>query len=303
MNVRLHRAATDSGRFAILAIDHVRSFAAAVRPRDPDSVSDEFLREAKTRLLSGLGERASAVLVDPGFWSALPPERRRLRNGAGIVMGIEDGDYHRAAAAPRLLPGWDAERAAASGADAVKISFYYRPDDDDPAPRRFVSEAAAQCRAAGLPLFCEPLAADGDPGARARTVLEGVRRFGEWADVLKVQFPGELRPDAPRGAWEEACRELNSLSPVPWTVLSEGSDYRLFAECLRVACRAGASGFMAGRAVWREAAAGEGDLETGAARLDGLRAIAEEEGADWRGRAPAAAGRATSATILREEGK
>lgn len=300
MSDRLRRAATDTGRFAILAMDHVGSFAAAVRPRDPGSVTPDFLREAKTRLLSGLGERASAVLVDPGFWSALPPERRRLSNGAGIVLGIEDGDYHRAATAPRLLPGWDAERAAGAGADAVKISFYYDPEDDDPAPRRFVSGVAAQCRAAGLPLFCEPLAAAGDPRSRARTVLEGVRRFGEWADVLKVQFPGEMRPDASREAWEEACRELNSLSPVPWTVLSEGSDYRLFAECLRAACRAGASGFMAGRAVWREAAAGEGDMETCAARLDGLRAIAEEEGADWRGRTPSAARRSTSAT---EEGQ
>lgn len=300
MSDRLRRAATDTGRFAILAMDHVGSFAAAVRPRDPDSVTPGFLREAKTRLLSGLGERASAVLVDPGFWSALPPERRRLSNGAGIVLGIEDGDYRGAATAPRLLPGWDAERAVGAGADAVKISFYYDPEDDVSAPRRFVSGVAAQCRGAGVPLFCEPLAVAGDPRSRARTVLEGVRRFGEWADVLKVQFPGEMRPGASREAWEEACRELNSLSPVPWTVLSEGSDYRLFAECLRVACRAGASGFMAGRAVWREAAAGEGDMETCAARLDGLRAIAEEEGADWRGRTPAAAHRSTHAT---EEGQ
>lgn len=292
MNGRLQRSATATGRFAILALDHVRSFAAAVRPADPDSVAPEFLREAKTRLLSGLGERASAVLVDPVFWSGLPPESRRPTNGAGIVLGIEDGDYHRAAAAPRLLPGWDAERAARMGADAVKISFYYDPDGDSTAPDRFLAEAAAQCRAADMPLFCEPLALNGDPRARRRAVLEGVRRFGEsGADVLKVQFPGELRPDAPRGAWEEACREVNDASPVPWTLLSEGSDFRLFSDCLRVACRAGASGFMAGRAVWREAASGEGDMETCSARLDDLRAIAEGEGADWRGKAPVGAAR------------
>ena len=111
-----------------------------------------------------------------------------------------------------------------------------------------------------------------------------MRIFGHLgADVLKLQFP-EPAENASPDAWAEACEEIDRLSPVPWAILSEGGDYRLFRRQLRVACRAGASGFLGGRAVWREAATGEDSLEGAAARLEELNSIAVAEGVDWRRR-------------------
>ena len=69
---RLNKLTTPSGQFAILALDHVRSFATTVRPNDPDSISPGEMAALKERLLGGLAPDASAILIDPVFASRPP---------------------------------------------------------------------------------------------------------------------------------------------------------------------------------------------------------------------------------------
>ncbi len=279
---RLERVATDSGHFAVLAIDHVRSFATTVRPDDPDSLTMSDIQASKLRLVRALAPHAGAVLVDPGFLTALDISRREVLGGAGVILGIEDGDYEDVMTAPRLLPGWDVERAARLDVDAVKISVYFDPDGDTTTPLRFVTDVVEQCERVGMPLICEPLALYGRPEDRRQAVLEGVKLFGPLGvDVLKLQFPYPVDPAASGREWAESCREIDRLSPVPWTILTEGSNYHLFRDQLRTACGAGASGFVAGRAVWREAATGESELSSATDRLDELRDIAVTHGRSW----------------------
>ena len=42
---------------------------------------------------------------------------------------------------------------------------------------------------------------------------------------------------------------------MPWVLLSAGVDFEQFKPQVQVACACGASGFLAGRAIWKEAAA------------------------------------------------
>lgn len=279
----LARVATESGHFTVLAIDHVRSFAQTVRPNHPESMTAADISAAKQPIIAALGPISGAVLIDPGYLASMGSTARGRPEGLGLILGIEDGDYSDVRTAPRLLPGWNVERAAAMGADAVKISVYYDADGDMSAAERFVTEVVGQCRAAGLPLFCEPLALYEDPEDRTRAVLEGVRRLGPLgAEVLKLQFPvmpetGHQDPEV----WAEACAEVDRLSPVPWVILSEGSDFGLFRDQVRVACAAGASGFLGGRAIWRELATGRRDEQHAAGRMTELRAVAQAEGTTW----------------------
>ncbi len=284
-SARLENVATHTGHFAVLAIDHVGSFAATVRPDDPDSMSTEDIWAAKLPLIDGLGSHASAMLIDPGFLQGSGFERNEPLSGTGLILGIEDGDYSDVLTAPRFLPGWSVERAAQLGVDAVKISMFYDPGGDTSAAENFVTEVVDQCRQQQMPLFAEPLALYDHPHERKDAVLEGVRIFGPLgADVLKLQFPEFPDQNPSPDSWAQACRQIDELSPVPWAILSEGGDYRLFRQQLQVACRAGASGFLGGRAVWREAATGEESSEDAAARLDELNSIAVAEGVDWRSR-------------------
>ena len=282
---RIDDVTTETGQFAILAIDHVGSFATAIRPEDPESFTLAEARDVKRRLIGGLAPHASAVLVDPGYLTHGTRSELGLAEGTGVILGIEDGDYEAVEVEPRLLPGWSVERAAELGVDAVKISFYFDIDGDTSASSQFVAEVVRQCAAVDMPLFAEPLAMVDDPRDRRRHVLEGVRRFsGMGADVLKIQFPEQTGADASRADWAAACQEVDEACEVPWTLLSEGGDFALFSELLGVACRAGASGFLAGRTMWQEAATGRREIEAAAGRLDEIRSIVVAHGAPWNRR-------------------
>jgi len=47
-----------------------------------------------------------------------------------------------------------------------------------------------------------------------------------------------------------ASQHLNEHIHMPWVILSSGVDEKLFPRAVSVAMTAGASGFLAGRAVW-----------------------------------------------------
>ena len=240
------------------------------------------IHAAKGPIIETLGPICRAILIDPGYLVAMDRAGRRRPHDLGLIIGIEDGDYADARTAPRLLPGWSVERAARLGADGVKISFYFDPDGDTSTAERFVTEVVEPCREVGVPLFCEPPALYRDPKDGTRAVLEGVRRFGPLgAEVLKLQFPVMPQAGESRRASEEACGEIERPSPVPWVVLSEGSDFRLFVEQVRMAGSPGASGFVGGPAIWREPASGERDERYAMEPLIEMCDVTYEAGTAW----------------------
>ena len=121
---------------------------------------------------------------------------------------------------------------------------------------------------------------------REDAIIEAARALNELdIDLLKLEYPGS----------PEGCRRLAAVLDRPWAVLSAGVPFDQFTEVLRVAFDdGGASGFIAGRSVWREslravrAQSGQAFLDTVARpRLDTLRAVAAEPGtAVDRGRGP-----------------
>jgi tagatose 1,6-diphosphate aldolase len=74
---------------------------------------------------------------------------------------------------------------------------------------------------------------------------------------------------------------------VPWALLSGGDPYELFLEQVETACRAGASGFMVGRALWGEAVTAPADrrqrmlADVAGPRLRELAASATRLGRSW----------------------
>jgi tagatose 1,6-diphosphate aldolase len=119
--------------------------------------------------------------------------------------------------------------------------------------------------------------------------------------MAKDRFVGDVegydggRLDGDTGApiWsaEEArawVARMDELAPVPWVLLSAGVGPRTFEAGLRLALGAGASGFLAGRAVWLDALTGwpDRDAVTAALRAGSgpyLRAIGvlAEAGVPW----------------------
>jgi tagatose-1,6-bisphosphate aldolase len=278
----LEATSTTQHHFTILAIDHIGSLAQTMQPDNPGVVTTDQMVAAKTEIVRGLSHLCSAVLLDPltghqGRSESPPGE-------TGLVLGIENGDDP--SAGPQLRDGWSVPRAAASGADAVKISFRFDPIGDTSAVERFVAQVAAECGRLGLPLFAEPLGVVRSPDERRRVTVEAARRFGTLGvDVLKLEFPEDVSIVSDTAVWSEACAEIDAACAVPWTLLSAGEEFERFARMLEVACDHGASGFVVGRAVWQEAVSGgsvdQRWMETAAARLRRLALITRERARPW----------------------
>lgn len=278
----LAATSTDGGHFAVLALDHIGSMAEAMHPPDPDAITRAQIAAAKKGIVHNLHRSASAVLLDPviGFTDA--DDRAALSDETGLMLGIEDGDYV-SRSEPRLLSGWSVERAARAGADAIKISFWFDPHSDSAEPERFMRDVAGECDRYDLPLFVEPLAALTSSSDRRKAIVRGARRFSRLgADVLKLEFP--VDPSAPFSEWADACAEVDAASEVPWTLLSAGTGFDRFETMVEVACDAGASGFVAGRAVWREAIVSPDPAtawQVATDRLDRLVRITRERAQPW----------------------
>ena len=246
------------GRFGVLAIDHRDSLCAVLAPEAPESVSAEAITALKRDIVGGLASGATGVMLEPEYSipqlldDTLPP-------GMGFIAALEAQGYiaDPEAAPVTLLPGWTVEAAAASGAAAAKLLVLYRPDrPHSAAQERAAAGILEECRRVGLPLVLEPLFYGlANPSVRRRIVLETVDRFAPMEpDLLKLPFPVDPEHESNRDRWSAACREITARWEGPWTLLSGGGSFESYRTQLEVAMASGCSGFMAGRALWGEAA-------------------------------------------------
>src|SRR2546428_191364 len=72
-------------------------------------------------------------------------------------------------------------------------------------------------------------------------------------DVLKAEFPGGSKVTPNPDELQKNCGRLSRATKVPWVVLSAGADFPVFRGLVERACQGGASGFLAGRAIWKDA--------------------------------------------------
>jgi sulfofructosephosphate aldolase len=87
------------------------------------------------------------------------------------------------------------------------------------------------------------------------------------------------------------CRRIDEVVPCPWVVLSQGVDPERYPLAVEAACRGGASGMLAGRAVWT-ATLGADDptqllREHSVPRLRQLAEIVDAHGRPWQSKARA----------------
>jgi len=149
------------------------------------------------------------------------------------------------------------------GADGAKLLLYYRPDNDVAARQRaLVEELSARCEEQDLAFIVEPVGyAMGDEGTTGRysalkpeiVVKTAAQLTPLGIDVLKAEFPADAKKEKDAAVMLDNCKRLNDASMVPWIILSGGVDFGLFVRQVGIACKAGASGFLAGRALWQEA--------------------------------------------------
>ncbi len=269
----LRRMADASGRFKMVAVDQRPPIKNPIKAaRGLPEAPYEDVAGFKLMLVEELQADASAMLLDPHF--ALPRGFSILSPARGLIVTLEDSIF-RETPGGRLsseIDDWSVEKIKRCGADAVKVLAWYRPDADlavNLAQQDFVRRIGAACARYDIPFVFEllvyPLAKDTHQttdyvemqGKHADHVLDSVREFARpdyGVDLFKLESPVPARGigEADRAATQALFDEMGRLSGRPWVMLSAGAGMDEFRTVLDYAYAAGASGYLAGRAIWAE---------------------------------------------------
>ena len=291
---RLQQTAGPKGTFYIAAIDHRGPLRRSLQAESPQGKTNEALTALKRDIVRHLAPATSAVLLDPETSAAQCVADGSIPGNTGLIVALDTGStgdpLNRTTG---LIDNWSVEKTVRMGASGVKMLLYYNPQAPEAREREsLVRKVARDCAQYDIPFFLEPLSYASDdqnkplpPEQRRNVVIETARRLVPLGvDILKAEFPVDVSAEPDENIWREACEELTSVSEVPWVLLSAGVSYDTFLKQVRVACQAGASGIMAGRAVWKEAvtldvAARNNFLKSAAyERMKGLKSLCEELG-------------------------
>lgn len=297
------RQVTDpQGCFRVLALDQSNSFRKALRKTHelrgvPGEPAYEEIRDAKLEFAREIGRHASAVLLDVNYGLRQAISAGAIARGVGLLARVEAS---RDAGTPgELEPGWSVSQIKRMGADAVKLLVYMDMGDAAAVERQlaFVRQVHDDCGRDDILLLVEELSyrrQDESPEDYAKrkvqNIIESARALGPHCDILKLEFPGDLTTQS-KAEVEENIARLDQAAIRPWVLLSAGVDYDLFEPQVRMAMAGGASGIMAGRAIFKEwfeqatpAQSTAFTLETAVPRFRRLCEIVESQATSWQKR-------------------
>jgi tagatose 1,6-diphosphate aldolase len=278
---RLQQATNAQGTFTILAIDHRGPLRRSLAKLLPTDETDRAVIALKQDIVRHLAPEASAVLLDPELGLRPCIVDHALPGGTGLLIALDTGSTGDPAELKTgLVPGWSASKAVAAGAAGVKLLVYFHPDAADaPEVEARVQAIGLACAEAEIPFYLEPLSKSPahpgkplDSSLHLKVILETARRLVPLGvDVLKAEFPVNATEEPDLNVWRAACAELARVCPIPWVLLSGGVPFDTFLHQTAIACEAGASGVIAGRAVWNEAV-----TEENSSRAQFLQNVARE---------------------------
>jgi sulfofructosephosphate aldolase len=250
----------------MLAIDQRESMRAMFAEKQTTPVSDQQLSDFKIAALKALTAQASGVLIDPQFAWRRAIDEKVVAPGCGLIAAADlfsaRGD--EMVGDSQIDESLDAAQIKRDGGVALKLLVIYRPDEPADARIQMVDKFVSKCRAAGLISLIEPVSRkrrDGQPCDLNDGIFAAAKELGSrGADIYKAEVP--LHGKGSEAEIRGQCEKLTSLVASPWVVLSSGVGPDEFPQAVEWACKGGASGFLAGRAVWRNVI-GSSDVEGG----------------------------------------
>ncbi|QPH53100.1 tagatose 1,6-diphosphate aldolase [Pontivivens ytuae] len=285
----MRRMADASGRFRMTAVDQRPPIKGPIaKHHSVDEAPWEEVAKFKTLLIETLQGESSAMLLDPHY--AIPMGLDAYDPAKGLIVTLEDSLFQETPGG-RLsseIDDWSVGKIRRMGGDAVKVLAWYRPDaspDVLQAQKDFTKRIGEACARYDIPYLFEllvyPLAGDAhqttdyveQQGKKADHVLESVEEFAKpdyGVDVFKLESPVNAS-DVPEhdGEIQKLFDEMGRLAGRPWVMLSAGAGKAAFRNVLAHAYRAGASGYLAGRAIWLEAFGHYPDWDRMRADLEG----------------------------------
>ena len=291
----LSSISNSDGIFSIVAMDQ-RNTLKKMFTAVGVTATDEDMFTAKIAVASALSKAASGILLDPTWGVPAVNENDVLPTTCGLLVAAENPDRGNFNGEPRptKMIGQDAAWVKSQGGQAVKVLVSMHPGRPMKAGEpdltsetvELVRNIVADCKAQGIPsvienlIYALPNAEPLTDDQKENLIVESAILLNETKpDLLKLEFPMS----------ERGCKRLADSLTVPWAVLSAGVAFDQFKKVITISCDAGgASGFIAGRSIWKEAIGmNKADQEkflnsTAIARLEELNATVVGRAVPWQ---------------------
>ena len=274
--ITLDALARDSGTFLMVAMDQRESLRGMM-----DGAPDERLRAFKLAVAQELSPYASGFLIDRLYGYEEVRDRGLVPDSCGLILAADALDDVGGVVSETELD----EELDPRGAVALKLLVIWRDDGRRAhrleTARRFVEAAAAH----GILAVLEGIVRVPEGADREAAIVEAAAELSSAGPSLyKVEVP--LRGQGDPAEITERCRAIDAAVPMPWVVLSNGVALEDFPRAVEAACRGGASGMLAGRAIWSDVVAADDPVpllrERSVPRLERLAEIVDALGRPWR---------------------
>ncbi|MBT3717278.1 MAG: tagatose 1,6-diphosphate aldolase [Deltaproteobacteria bacterium] len=273
----MRRMANVDGFFMMIAVDQRPPIKAPIAKHYglPEAPYEDVAR-FKTLLIKTMQNDSTAMLLDPHY--AIPTGLPFFSPQKGLIVTLEDSIFEETGDGrySSEIDDWSVGKIKRLGADAVKVLAWYRPDANphvNQQQKDFVKRIGEQCAHYDIPFLFEllvyPLSGDQVQsqdylemtGKRSENILESVAEFAKaeyGVDIFKLESPVEAAnvPGIGGDDWESIQKwfdELGKQASRPWVMLSAGAGKDEFYRIMTHAYSAGASGYLAGRAIWLDA--------------------------------------------------
>jgi sulfofructosephosphate aldolase len=284
VTLTLDALARESGTFLMVAMDQRESLRTMLAPHHADADDARMIR-FKLAVARELGPYASGFLIDRHYAYDEIVAERILPPSCGLILAVDALEQPPGGIVEDTELDEKAGNAIREPVVALKLLVIWRDDARRAhrveTSRRFVELA----RSHGLLSVLEPVVRGPEGFDRESSIVEAAVELSTvGCDLYKCEVPTH-------GAGEPAeitewSRRIDAAVPCPWVVLSQGVAPERYPAAVEAACKGGASGMLAGRAVWTATLAADDPTELlrehSVPRLQQLGAIVDEHGRPWR---------------------
>jgi len=290
MRAPLTKLARPSGALAMVAVDQREALRGMFAAHQSTPVPDSQLTQFKVDVARELSPFASALLVDQEFGIDAIIGQKALFGSCGLIAAADllVGPAGGAATDTAVDPDVDPIRMRDIGSVGLKFLVLWRNDESPDVRAKLVEDFNKMCQVSGLPSIIEIIVKPPTDTTRSfnreEELIIAAREAAAWKpDLYKAEVPfhGE-------GDLNQVTKNAERISEAigsPWVVLSNGVKQPFFSDAVKACAMGGASGFLAGRAVWADIV-GSPDIpkalrEVSIPRLEQLAEIVDTHAKPW----------------------
>ena len=257
MRAPLTKLARPSGALAMVAVDQREALRGMFAAHQSTPVPDSQLTQFKVDVARELSPFASALLVDQEFGIDAIVNQSALNKNCGLIAAADllVGPAGGAATDTAVDPDVDPIRMRDINSVGLKFLVLWRNDESPDDRARLVAEFNKLSQISGLPSIIEiivkPPTDSSKSFDREEELIIAAREAAAWKpDLYKAEVPFHGQGD--HSLITKNAERISEAIGSPWVVLSNGVKQPLFSDAVKACAIGGASGFLAGRAVWAD---------------------------------------------------